>query len=119
SHRRRIYLLRNRSAELALLNTRQFKLILTPHPSSRSCRPCVASNEVCNPSRVPAAKPFSDAFTACKPRTSASADSTRRPARPLVLCARQTPSGSTFGYRFLEWATEGRRWPRRKTTPGV
>jgi hypothetical protein len=37
----------------------------------------------------------------------------------LVLCARQTPSGSTFGYRFLEWATEGRRWLRRKTAPGV
>jgi REP element-mobilizing transposase RayT len=29
--------------------------------------------EVCNPSRVPAAKPFSDASATCRPRTSASA----------------------------------------------
>jgi hypothetical protein len=36
---------------------------------------------VCNPSRVPAAKPFSDVSATCKPRTSASAaNSTKRPA---------------------------------------
>jgi transposase len=36
--------------------------------------------EVCNPSRVPAAKPFSDASVTCKPRTSASAASSTRRA---------------------------------------
>src|SRR5262249_25059759 len=43
--------------------------------------PAPRYNEVCNPSPVPAAKPFSDASTTCRPRTSAcAANSTRRPA---------------------------------------
>src|SRR6516162_3586159 len=41
--------------------------------------------QVCNPSPVPAAKPFNDACMTCKPRTSASAaNSTRRPAPASV-----------------------------------
>jgi len=39
--------------------------------------------EVCNPSPVPAAKPFSDASATCKPRTSASAAArSRSPSTP-------------------------------------
>src|SRR5215813_5471021 len=46
--------------------------------------------QVCNLSRVPAAKPFNDASVTCKPRTSASAaNSTRRPA---LASARPLPS---------------------------
>src|SRR6266545_3302535 len=46
--------------------------------------------EVCNPSRVPAARPFSDACVTCKPRTSASAASSTR--RPVPASARRPPS---------------------------
>src|SRR5688500_8374351 len=47
--------------------------------------------KVCNPSCVPAAKPFSDALVPCKPRTSASAASSTR--RPAPASARGPPAG--------------------------